>query len=451
MLLLRNLLVARLISVEDYGIAATFAICMAIVEMLSNLGTQQLIVQDDNGNDPEMQAGLQGFQAFRGLLSGLVLFAIATPIARFLHVEHIAWAYKILALVPVLNGLMHFDIYRLNRQLRYLPFILSNSVPAFISVLLIWPLFEVFGDYRVMLYAVIIQNIGMVVTSHLVAERPYRMKFERAMVGHILKFGWPLMINSLLLFAVFNGDRLIVGRELGLESLAIFSMGVTLTLTPTLVIARSTQSFFLPQLSAAKSEPEKFAHLSMATMQTSIVNGLLMILGILCFGAPFISFVLGEKYTALIALITWLSILQATRVFRTGCSVVALSLGKTANAMVANGFRALALLPAWYVAATGGSLVWIIWIAITGEAVGYLASLIMVRWRLRVNLRPMLMPISAALLFLTVITIQLVLDEDDWLGIHGIASSVLLLVIVVVTTKNLRHYIRGKAFSGYSE
>ena len=39
MMLVRNLLVARLISVENYGIAATFAICMAIVEMMSTLGS----------------------------------------------------------------------------------------------------------------------------------------------------------------------------------------------------------------------------------------------------------------------------------------------------------------------------------------------------------------------------------------------------------------------------
>ena len=36
--LARNLIVARLISVENYGIAATFAIAMAVVEMASALG-----------------------------------------------------------------------------------------------------------------------------------------------------------------------------------------------------------------------------------------------------------------------------------------------------------------------------------------------------------------------------------------------------------------------------
>src|SRR5690606_17581404 len=137
MLLVRNLVVARLISVEDYGIAATFAIAMAIVEMITALGLHQLIVQDSEGNDPRLQSGLQGFHLLRGLFSSLVLLAMAGPIARFLGIAEVAWAYQVLAMMPAMNGLMHFDVYRLQRKMRYLPSILPASLPALLSVLMI--------------------------------------------------------------------------------------------------------------------------------------------------------------------------------------------------------------------------------------------------------------------------------------------------------------------------
>ena len=56
MLLARNLLIARLVPVEDYGIAATFAVAMAVVEMASQLGLQQMIIQAQEGDDPKFQA-----------------------------------------------------------------------------------------------------------------------------------------------------------------------------------------------------------------------------------------------------------------------------------------------------------------------------------------------------------------------------------------------------------
>ena len=74
MLLARNLLIARLIPVSDYGIASTFAIAMAVVEMASQLGLQQQIIQAKEGEEERFQAALQGFQLLRGCMGGLVLF-----------------------------------------------------------------------------------------------------------------------------------------------------------------------------------------------------------------------------------------------------------------------------------------------------------------------------------------------------------------------------------------
>jgi len=55
LLLLRNLAVAALIPVADYGVAATFAIVMAVVEMATDLGLHQQIVQSDKGEAPRFQ------------------------------------------------------------------------------------------------------------------------------------------------------------------------------------------------------------------------------------------------------------------------------------------------------------------------------------------------------------------------------------------------------------
>jgi len=104
LLLIRNLLVAALIPVSDYGIAATFAIAMAVVEMASTFGLQQQIVQSAKGEDPCFQAALQGFQVMRGALAGVVLFILAGPIATFMGIAEVTWAYRVLAVVPVLNA-----------------------------------------------------------------------------------------------------------------------------------------------------------------------------------------------------------------------------------------------------------------------------------------------------------------------------------------------------------
>jgi O-antigen/teichoic acid export membrane protein len=438
LLLLRNLLVARLISVEDYGIAATFALSMAVVEMATTIGLHQLIVQDDNGDDPDLQAGLQGFHLLRGIFSGVVLVLLAHPIALFLGIPDVAWAYQVMALVPVMRGFIHFDVYRFHREMKFLPLLSSTAVPALLSVLLIWPFYQLFGGYQVMLYAYLVQWGGMSVASHLVAQRPYRLVLDRDIMVRALRFGWPLLINNMLLLAVFQGEKLIVGREMGMTSLAILAMGFTLTLTPVLVASRSLQTFFLPQLSASKNDREQFGYLAMVTLQVGTVGGLVLVLAVVFWGPPLVTFMFGEKYAALNPLLVWLSILQALRLLKAGCAIVALSQGHTLDTMIGNVFRTLSMPLSWFVASSGGSLLTIIWIGIAAEMIAYLVMTGRVVYRAKLGLQPIILLVGGATTFLVGAIITAEMAGPNTAVSAGFVG---LLFLNIVAMGALRRYV----------
>ena len=391
--LIRNILVARLISVEDYGIAATFAITMALIEMMSQLGLDRMIVQDKDGDSPRMQGGLQAFQLLRGLFGMALLLAIAVPYAAFLHVPDATWAYMAIAAVPALTGLWHFDMFRAQRTMNYRPFVLAELIPAFVSLLAVYPLYLIFGDWQIMLWSILLQHALTVLLSHLQASRPYRYTWEWSLLKRAFGFGLPLLINGLLLFAVFNGEKLIVGREMGLASLGLFAMAFTLTLTPTLVLAKSAQSFFLPQLSKVQADDSRFAPIAHATLQTSLVIGLALMAGIVLFGPPFVQLALGEKYAPMLPILTALGLVQAMRVAKTGVAVVSLARAKTGNAMIANAPRVAALPVAWWLVTQGGGFEALIWVAIVAEAIGYAIALRLAATQVGLPLKPMVLPV----------------------------------------------------------
>ena len=389
LLLIRNLVVARMIPVADYGIASTFAMVMAIVEMSSALGLQQQIIQSKDGDDPRFQAALQGFQVLRGCMSGLILFVTAGVMARFLGIPEVAWAYQVLALVPVLNALVHFDIHRINRHMRFWPMLLSGIIPALLSLLLVWPFAYWFGNWQVMLWAIIAQAALTVLVSHVLAERPYRLVWDRTVMAGSLRFGWPLLVNAGLMFLVFQGDKLIVGRTMGMTELAIFSMGTTLTLTPTLVLAKSAQNLFLPRLSRAVGTPQ-FTLTAQQALQTISLSVLGFILATLLVGGPVLNLLVGPKYADLFPLLIWFALGQALRVNKAGPAIVSLALGYTSNAMFANLARVLSLFFAAIVALRGGGMLDILTIALAGEALGLLISIALM---LRVSSLPRILVI----------------------------------------------------------
>ncbi|WP_456388139.1 oligosaccharide flippase family protein [Profundibacter sp.] len=459
LLLARNLIVARLISVENFGIAATFAIAVSVVEMMSNLGLQQQIIQSDKGDDPQFQAALQGFSVLRGVLSGVLLLALAGPMANFLGIPQAAWAYQIMALVPVLNAFQHYDIYRLNRKMQFWPLILTNGLPALAAVLVLLPFSMWFGDYRIMLYSILAQSLLAVVTSHIVAMRPYRLVLDRRVMADSLSFGWPLLVNGLLLFTVFQGDKIIVGRELGMATLAIFAMGFTLTLTPTLVMAKSAQTFFLPQLSALTRQEtatnRDFDALARAVIQAGMTNGVLLVLAILLLGPPLVTLLLGAKYAALLPLLIWLAILQAFRVFKSGSTVVALARRQTANAMTANLIRVITLPIAWIILIRGGDVMAVIMIGILGEMAGFAVSLALVGLRTKVDLRPAALSITTTVIFLGLVALSQVSASKFWeTGLPGYtfpAAIGICTMLLIWSMKDLRNYIGHRITIGKAQ
>jgi O-antigen/teichoic acid export membrane protein len=448
--MIRNIVVARQISLADYGIASTFILAMTLVEMVSALGLHQQMVQSKTGDDARFQSALQGFNLLRGCLNGAVLFFLATPIATFFGVPEVSWAFQTIAVVPVVAGFQHFDIHRLSRQMNYLPATLVSTLPPLISLISVYPLSLVFDDYRILLFAILIQHGLIVVISHLVAKRAYRLRLDRAVMRRSLGFGWPLLVNGMLMWAVFNGERVIIGGKLGLEELALFSMAMSLTLSPTLVISKSTMSFFLPQLSGAIGTPP-YPNLTISTFQAHFLLGNLLIVGIAVLGGPFIHAVLGLKYAAAIPLLTWLAIMQACRIYKGACSTVAMAAAHTENAMVANIVR-VALLPvAWVVVTQGGSLLDVVLIGIAGEAIGFLIGLTLVLWRQSLPLRPLLSSLAVSFILLVIAAYHTQLQAGWVPDARSSLALVFVGLLSILTMPQLRAYVRKRSVSGHSE
>jgi O-antigen/teichoic acid export membrane protein len=395
LLFARNLLVAWLIPIEDYGVAMTFAVAMAVVEMGSALGMHQQIVQAKDGNDPQFQAALQGFQLLRGAIISACLFLFAVPVAQFFGIPEAAWAYQVLAVIPLLNALEHFDTYRRQRSMTFLPTILTSVLPAGLSVLAVWPLSLYFGDWRIMLYALVAQAAATTLLSHLLAERRWRLLLDRSVMLRSLRFGWPILLGAVMMFLANYGEKAVVGRELGMEALAIFAMGLTLSLTPILVVTRSIAVFFLPLLSAAAgADPPRFARLAMVVSQCYFILAMSVAIGLLLLGPWLVDILLGDKFASLPPILAWFAVLQGIWALKLGAHTVALSLGQTENALAADLFRSALFPVAWWAVVQTGDMRLMIWIAMIGECLAVITAFALLRRRANLSLRSLRLPMS---------------------------------------------------------
>ncbi len=408
----RNVIIARLVSQTDFGIAAIFVMVVSFLQMTTNLSLNRLLVQAPDGNSVEFQKVGHFLQMIRGIICCIILLALAVPIANLFSIPETRNAFFVLAFIPLLNGFNHLDPRRWERDLRYWPNASIELASQVISLALAWPMGKWFGNYWAMLYLLLIKTTIMVIGSHLVAERKYGWSRNQEFVHRFISFGWPLLINGLLIFGIFQGDRFILGAAkkmfgagYGMADVGLYSAAFMITMIPAMMCRGAFALLTLPVLSKEQNSPQMFYNKAILFLQGLTVMALAFGVFMLLAGDKIIPFIYGEKYNVTWPLMAWLSIFWTIGIMRGFPTNVAMALGNTIVLMQANIIRIISLIGIVFVVFYELNIAWVAAVGAAGELLAYFSSLLLNKFRLSIPLSMSFRPSAVLAGFLLSATI----------------------------------------------
>ena len=359
----RNMILARLLTKADFGVAATLAMIITLLEFCAKLGVARFVIQCREGNQKDFIASAHLVQFGAGILSALILAGAAIPMGVLFGLEDRRWALLALALIPVCRGLEHMDARRFERNLRFGPSALIEVVPQLVITLASWPVAMWLGDYRAVLILLIAKTLMSALASHVVAEEPYRWNFNREYVGRMLRFGWPLLVNGFLMFGVLHGDQFIVASFYTMSVLGPYAAALAVTMAPTFFFGRIFSSVMLPVMSRLQDDPVAFERRYRFIIAVLCAFSATYAVGFIVGAEAIMQIVFGKKYEGAGVILAWLSVANGIRNVRIASSIAAMAKGDSANQMIANFWRVSTLLfalglaysgkPVWMIAATG--------------------------------------------------------------------------------------------------
>lgn len=392
---IRNLLIARLIGVEEFGIASTFLVTFSFLEMVTDLALAQLIVQHKDGNDPKVVAAIKGLDILRGICLGGVIFIFAGEIAVLFGNPDLVWAYQLIALQPILVALSHPDQARLQREMRFEKQVYSQLTGALVTFLAIWPLSFWLDDFRLMIWVLLGEAAVMSAMTHLKAERPFRLGWNRAVFRQAMAFGLPLVAAGPLGFIALQGDRVLVANQYSATDLGLFSAALTLSMTPSLLLMSINRSFFLPILARERANAAARATLTRRTLEAHLVLGGLQAFFfglfapwvlVLAFGTPFAG---GGGFAVL------LGIIFAARLARNGPTTVSIALGHTKHTLYADMTRTVSYPLAIAMALRGVEIEYLLLLSLGAELIALSVALLAVHRCGEVALSGLILPLAA--------------------------------------------------------
>lgn len=443
--LVRLMILARLLGPEQFGLAALLIICLLMLEMVSNLSFDKAMIRADAARAGALQSTAHALAFARGTLIAIAMLALAGPLASLIGAPDAQSMIRWLAIAPFLAGLAHLEPKRIQREMRYGPDVKAELFAHAVVTLAAWPVASFVGDASAVVWLVVGRSLLQTAGSHLVSTGPYRWSLDTERARHLVAFGAPLIINGLLMFAILQGDQVLVGRVFGLDTLGVYAAVYGLIAAPVMLIGKISTSLLLPVYAASRHHDVTFARTHRFAAHGLGLVAIMLMGGAIAVGEQLVTLVYGAPYAPGFWLVAAIGAMQGVRLLRIAPSIASLATGDTPNMMYANLVRAAAL-PAALWAALSGAPVYVV--ALCGASGEVIALMVMLT---RLACRDHLTPSCDVRVFaMAALSSGFVLASAMALrdGTHVVAASLVPLValsaivaLLLVMWRDLRPYM----------
>jgi len=350
----RNLVLARILGAESFGIASTYAIVLSLVEITSQIGIDKFVVYYKYSTNRRVISSCHTISVLRGLLLSILLFVSAGIFARMFDTQEYLLSYQILAVVPFIRGLANLEFAVDQKSKSFYRISFMDAIPQLVANVSVVVLALLYPSPDIMVACFFIINAGYTLISHWKASTPFRLMFDYVLFRKVLVFSIPLLVSGIITFSIIQGDKFIVGVFYSAEQLGIYIATFSLLNIPVLFLLRFVSTIFLPSLSAVKDSEQKLNFVRSCLVLAFVVSLLYATLI-----QSVVSVVFGKEYVSSFQLGVAIALVNALWIARGTMGVVFLSEGRTKILMHANILRGVGLVFAIYFGFYNHSLIYV--------------------------------------------------------------------------------------------
>jgi PST family polysaccharide transporter len=365
-----SIILARLLSPNDFGLLAMALVVMNFLDVFKTLGTRTALIRAKEISD-ELLSSVFFFNGSIGLLIFIGLFFFSPVIGWIYQDPKVSQIIGIMGLIFLITSFDAVPLALLNRQMYFRTIVgieLFGSITyGVVSILLAFAGWKVWA----LVFGSMARSFMHTILSFIFSEWSPKLFFKWSEINKIRRFSSFLTLDQTLHYFVQNSDTFIIGRFLGSVSLGYYDLAFRLFRYPVSSISGSLRRVLLPAFSKKQDDNnilcDKFVR---ACSSISLITFPLMI-GICVLASPFVNTILGQKWEASIPLIMILSPAGTVFSISSVTGIIYTTKGRTDLLFYWNLFSSTIIISSF--------LVGLIW-GITGVATAYAISSILLAY-----------------------------------------------------------------------
>lgn len=292
--LARYLVLARLLTPNDFGLFAIALVPLDVLLSATDFGMIPALVQrgesDDRVYDAAWTVGL-----LRAAAISLCVLAAAPLLAQLFAEPRATPVLRLLAIRPLVGAAASIKVAELERRLEFRPLALvempATLVGAAASVVLA-PALAVWA----LVAGVLAGAATRVVTSYLVAPHRPRLVFDATPARSLFRFGRWVMLTGAVAVAGDAVLRAVISRRLGANELGLYFLAANLAALPNDVVSELVVAVAFPVHARIRTDLRRAAEMFRASI-TALAAALCPVYALLIALAPsLVEHLLGPRW-----------------------------------------------------------------------------------------------------------------------------------------------------------
>jgi O-antigen/teichoic acid export membrane protein len=289
------MVLARLLSPEDFGLIGMVTAFTGVLTMLGDFGLSAAAIQRTTVSEEQLST-LFWINMMLGAVLGLIALSMAPAIAAFYHEPQLFGVTAVVAMGFPFGaaGIQHGAI--LQRQMRFTALAVINVVSLIGGIAIaIYGAKAGYGYWALASMSVtspIICTIGVWLTTGWLPGMPRKSTGIRSM----MHFGGSLALINVLVYFGYNAEKIMIGRFWGADAIGIYGRAYQLVSIPTENLNSAVGQVAFSALSRLQDDPVRFR--SYFLKGFSLVLGLTLPITIACalFAEDIVFVLLGSKW-----------------------------------------------------------------------------------------------------------------------------------------------------------
>jgi PST family polysaccharide transporter len=252
-----GVLLARLLTPADFGVAALAYVVLGLAQPIGNLGLGNAVVQRAGLTDRHIRTAF-ACSVLVGIAVAIVM-AVAAPLgAAAMRDARVAQVLRLLSAGIALRGTAVVAEALLRRHLDFRRLFLIETVSALVGYGGVAVSLALLG-YGVwsLVWGGLVQALISSAAQLAVVRHPIRPLLARRELEDLLGFGLGAAVSGCVNYVALNGDYFLIGRLMGASNLGLYSRAYGLMNLPQTYAAGVMSSVLFPAFAQVQEEPAR--------------------------------------------------------------------------------------------------------------------------------------------------------------------------------------------------